>query len=95
MSGYSYTTINVTSDGEPRIRVSLYPDERARVEYYPAERGCPFLNIEHAGARVSIGLTHGSEVAEQHVRFARGLLDAAAAFLADCERLHAEQPAAA
>ncbi|MFI7440796.1 hypothetical protein [Nonomuraea indica] len=95
MTGYSYTTISIDTGEEPRITVALHPDASARVAYYPTNSSRPFIDIEHAGARVIIGTGPDAKVTEQHVTFARHLLDAAAAFLADCERLHAEQRAAA
>ncbi|MEV0581303.1 hypothetical protein [Nonomuraea sp. NPDC050310] len=89
-TGYSYTTISVRPGDEPRIGVSIYPDARARVEYYTANPEMhPFLSIEYGAAHVSIGATKTAKVTDEHVKFARQLLDAATAFLADCERLRA------
>jgi hypothetical protein len=95
MTGYSYTTISIDPGEEPRITVALHPDELARIAYYPTNSGRPFIDIEHAGARVIIGTGPNAKVTDHHVKFARHLLDAAAAFLSDCERMHAEQRAAA
>ncbi|MGV9385782.1 hypothetical protein ACWDRB_58950 [Nonomuraea sp. NPDC003707] len=95
-TGYSYTTIQVTPNEEPRIGVAIYPDSSARVTYFPADKSShAFIDIAFAAAHVSIGTTKDAEITDERVAFARQLLDAAAAFLADCERLHAEQQAAA
>ncbi|MGA4994300.1 hypothetical protein [Nonomuraea bangladeshensis] len=93
---YSYTVIRVRPDEEPRIGVSIYPDSSAQVTYYPAGKGShAFIDIAFAATHVSIGTTRDTEVTAERVAFARELSDAAAAYLADCERLHAEQQAAA
>ncbi|MBB5776772.1 hypothetical protein [Nonomuraea jabiensis] len=95
-TGYSYTVIRVQPDVETHIGVSIYPDALAEVKYFPAkDNSHAFINITHGVADVTIGTTNNAEITNEHITFARQLLDAAAAFLADCERLHAEQQAAA
>ncbi|MEV4582005.1 hypothetical protein AB0K16_53110 [Nonomuraea jabiensis] len=95
-TGYSYTVIRVQPDQETHIGVSIYPDALAEVKYFPAKQNShAFISITHGVADVTIGTTNTTEVTDEHVTFARQLLDAAAAFLTDCERLHAEQQAAA
>ncbi|MEV0623115.1 hypothetical protein AB0I81_58045 [Nonomuraea sp. NPDC050404] len=94
--GYSYTVIRVQPDEQPHIGVSIYPDALAEVKYFPAnERSHAFITITHGAADVTIGTTNTAEITDEHVTFARHLRDAATAFLTDCERLHAEQQAAA
>ncbi|MFI6921965.1 hypothetical protein ACIBIZ_18630 [Nonomuraea spiralis] len=95
-TGYSYTVIRVRPNEEPRIGVSIYPDGQARVRYFPATNTThAFIDIDYGAAHVSIGTSSDAEITNEHITFARQLLDAATAFLADCERLHAEQQAAA
>ncbi|MEU8104594.1 hypothetical protein AB0C18_12835 [Nonomuraea muscovyensis] len=90
MIGYSYTTILVRPDEEPRIAVAIHPDERTRVEYYPAkEDSHAFPRVEYGPVAVTIGTRSQSQVTDEHVWVARQLFDAAAGFLADCERLRA------
>jgi hypothetical protein len=95
MKSYSYTTITMTPDTSPRVSLFITPDERARVQYFPAtDDPHAFVSVGYAGAQMSIGLTSDTQVTDMHVRFAADLLAAAAAFLADCERLrdeHAKQ----
>ncbi|MEV7968305.1 hypothetical protein AB0O34_20320 [Sphaerisporangium sp. NPDC088356] len=95
MSGYGYTTITMKPDTSPRVSLYITPDEHARVFYHPSkEDPHAFVSVEYAGTQMSIGLTANTRVTDVHVRFARELLTAAAAFLADCERLrdeHAKQ----
>ncbi|WP_328814303.1 site-specific integrase [Nonomuraea cypriaca] len=53
------------------------------MKYFPAkEHSHAFINITHGVADVTIGTTSTTEVTDEHVTFARQLLDAAAAFLA-------------
>jgi hypothetical protein len=95
MSGYSYTTISMEPGRDPRIGVFLYPDQHARVTYFPAtDTPAARLLIDHDKAHLSIGTISSAPVTDAQVRFARDLFDAAARFLADCERLrddHATQ----
>ncbi|MDH2429284.1 hypothetical protein [Sphaerisporangium sp. TRM90804] len=89
--GYSYTTISMRPGRSPVVDVSVYPDEHARVQYYPATDGpLAFLSVDHGDAKVNIGTTKHTTVTDAHVRFARDLFEAAARFLADCERLRDE-----
>jgi hypothetical protein len=95
MTGYSYTTIHVGPDDEPRIGVSIYPDALAQVEYYPAQDDAhAFIRIGYGVSHVHIGTTGKTEITDEHLRFAHQLVTAAYGFLGDCERLHAEQQAA-
>ncbi|MEV6979916.1 hypothetical protein AB0M95_01430 [Sphaerisporangium sp. NPDC051017] len=95
MSGYTYTTISMHPGKPPRVGVNIYPDDQGTVSYYPADGSArAFLAVDYAGAWVHIGTTSETTVTDTHVKFARDLLEAAARFLADCERLrdqHARQ----
>jgi hypothetical protein len=89
VKGYSYTTISMQSGRSPYLNVTIYPDAHARVRYCPAENGkssC-HVSIQHGDAMVAVGLTSDATVTPAQVDFARELFNAAAAFLADCERL--------
>ncbi|GII89484.1 hypothetical protein Ssi03_74740 [Sphaerisporangium siamense] len=88
MSGYSYTTISMHPGQSPRVGVSIYPDQHASVHYYPAGNDPhAFIGIDHCDAHVTIGTTQDTVITDAHVTFARSLFEAAARFLADCERL--------
>ncbi|MEV5413610.1 hypothetical protein AB0K60_32875 [Thermopolyspora sp. NPDC052614] len=89
MSGYSYTTISIDPGQQPKIGVSIHPDEHAEVTYYSARNdgSRDFIRLAHAGANVHICIPDQTQVTGTHVAFARELFHAAAAFLADCERL--------
>ncbi|WP_214411389.1 hypothetical protein [Sphaerisporangium fuscum] len=94
MSGYSYTTIRMEPGESPRVGVSIYPDETAMVRYFPSrDTPAAFIGIDFADSQISIGLTRDTTVTDVQVKFARELVDAAAAFLAGCERLRDERVA--
>ncbi|MEU7862097.1 hypothetical protein [Nonomuraea sp. NPDC049141] len=97
MNGYSYTTIHIHANEQPHIGVSIYPDALADVEYYPAKGSDAqaFIRIGYGAAQVSIGTSSNTQITDEHLRFAYQLLTAASGYLADCERLHAEQNTAA
>ncbi|MFC5820555.1 hypothetical protein [Nonomuraea harbinensis] len=96
MTGSSYTTISIKPSEEPRIGVSIHPDALAKVEYYSADKhACAFIRIGYGACDVFISTTSDTEITGEHLRFANELVEAATSFLADCERLHAEQNAAA
>ncbi|MEU9890920.1 hypothetical protein [Sphaerisporangium sp. NPDC051011] len=88
MNGYTYTTISMHPGKPPRVGVNIYPDDHATVNYYPADDTArAFLAVEYGDTWVNIGTTSDTTVTDTHVKFARDLLEAAARFLADCERL--------
>ncbi|WP_214415593.1 hypothetical protein [Sphaerisporangium fuscum] len=94
MSGYSYTTITMVPGESPRVGMHLYPDETATVRYFPPrDTPAAFIGIDFADSQVNIGLTRDTSVTDAQVKFARELFNAAAAFLADCERLRDEHAA--
>ena len=94
MKGYSYTTIAMVPGETPRVGVSIYPDENVSVAYYPAPTtSAPFIAIDFADSRVHLGVTSDTTVTDVHVQFARDLFNAAAAFLANCERLRDQNTA--
>jgi hypothetical protein len=91
VKGYSYTTISMKPDQIPSVGLYVYPDEHARVSFIPGrDTSGSFIAIDFANSRFHVGLTSETRVTDVHVTFARGLFDAAARFLADCERLRDE-----
>ncbi|MEW9549712.1 hypothetical protein [Nonomuraea sp. NPDC050783] len=95
-NSYSYTVLSIRPGEEPRIDVSVYPDSSAQVTYHSIGDGFhASINIAFAATRLSIATTRDAEATAERVAFARQLSEAAAAFLADCERLHADRQAAA
>ncbi|MFJ2028210.1 hypothetical protein [Streptosporangium sp. NPDC087985] len=86
---YTYITA-VLRNGELRLDVAFNTPEVAVLAAVTDNRR-PFLDLATPEAQVSISTTGAGPVTAQDLTFARDLADAAALYLADCERLHAEQ----
>ncbi|MFI7440348.1 hypothetical protein [Nonomuraea indica] len=89
---YTYVTLSLGSTRTPRLGVSFHTGEvdvRARV----IDGHCPYLAFSTSEANVSISTTGGGSVTDPDLTLARAIFNAAARYLADCERLHTEQPA--
>jgi hypothetical protein len=73
----------------PRIGISFYASitrARARV----LESGRPYLVLESDEADVTVSTTGAGPVTVEDLDIARQIFNAAARYLADCERIHAE-----
>ncbi|MEU6425615.1 hypothetical protein ABZ860_06920 [Microbispora sp. NPDC046973] len=91
MTGRPYTHLSMSIDpGErPRIGISFYASitrARARV----LESGRPYLVLESDEADVTVSTTGAGPVTAADLDIAREIFNAAARYLADCERIHAE-----
>ncbi|OPG13849.1 hypothetical protein [Microbispora sp. GKU 823] len=91
MTGRPYTHLSMSIDpGErPRIGISFYASitrARARV----LESGRPYLVLESDEADVTVSTTGAGPVTAEDLDIARAIFNAAARYLADCERLHAD-----
>ncbi|MGW5261791.1 hypothetical protein ACWEQG_12490 [Microbispora sp. NPDC004025] len=91
MTGRPYTHLSMSIDpGErPRIGISFYASitrARARV----LESGRPYLVLESDEADVTVSTTGAGPVTAEDLDIAREIFNAAARYLADCERMHAE-----
>ncbi|MFF5206622.1 hypothetical protein [Streptosporangium sp. NPDC000396] len=86
---YTHASASIDENGT-RLSVSFNtPDVSVKV--LGAQRERPFLSLSTAEAWVSISTTGGGPVTERDVTLAREIFNAAARYLADCERLHAAQ----
>ncbi|MGW5261606.1 hypothetical protein ACWEQG_11555 [Microbispora sp. NPDC004025] len=91
MTGRPYTHLSMSIDpGErPRIGISFYASiTRARAR--ALESGRPYLVLESDEADVTVSTTGAGPVTTEDLEIAREIFNAAARYLADCERLHAE-----
>lgn len=84
---YTYVTVSIDSDEAPRVGVSFYTPG-LRVTSGVLDSGRPFLDIRSKTADVSISTTGAGAVTSTDLEIARQLFNAAASYLADCERLH-------
>ncbi|WP_066939760.1 hypothetical protein [Microtetraspora fusca] len=90
---YTYVSMSIDPGEPPRISVSFYtPDLRARASVLHGER--PMLSVSSREADISISTSGAGPVTTTDVDIARQIFNAAARYLADCERLHDEQQSA-
>ncbi|MER5621090.1 hypothetical protein ABT061_08610 [Streptosporangium sp. NPDC002544] len=89
---YTYVTASIR-EGVTRLDVSFCTsDVSAKAFGGDGER--PFLTLSSAEAQMTVTTTGGGPVTERDVTLAREIFAASARYLADCERLRAEQPTA-
>jgi len=86
---YTYVTASIR-EGVTRLDVSFCTSEvSARAFGGDGER--PFLTLSSAEAQMTVTTTGCGPVTDRDVILARQIVEAAARYLADCERLHTEQ----
>ncbi|GAB3163806.1 hypothetical protein [Microbispora hainanensis] len=86
---YTHLSMSVDPGERPRIGVSFYASitrARARV----LESGRPYLVLESDEADVTVSTTGAGSVTAEDLDIAREIFNAAARYLADCERMHAD-----
>jgi len=86
---YTHLSMSINSGERPRIGISFYASitrARARV----LESGRPYLALESDEADVTVTTTGSGPVTAKDLDIARQIFSAAARYLADCERMHAE-----
>ncbi|MFI7641585.1 hypothetical protein [Nonomuraea sp. NPDC049400] len=88
---YTYVSMAMYGTDRPQLHVSFHtPDLRVSTL---VQKVRPVLCLETDEADLMISTTGGGPVTDQDVRLARQIVDAAAHYLADCERRYAEQSA--
>jgi hypothetical protein len=91
MEAYSHTTI-YSRPGEPtHIGVSFLLDTTAWIAAIGVGKDRCHLHIDHGDVTVNIGPIDATQLTATDVTVARRLADAAATYLAECDRLLAEQ----
>jgi hypothetical protein len=88
---YTYVT-TIIQDGVARLGIDFHTSD-VLVQALRARDIRPFLHLSTPEAQVTFTTTGGGPVTEQDVTLAREIFNAAVLYLADCERLRAEQPA--
>ncbi|MEV4888822.1 hypothetical protein AB0K48_05465 [Nonomuraea sp. NPDC055795] len=84
---YSLVTLSLHEGGQPNVRVSFHSDVRASALVIEAEER-PFLSLECDEVQISVSTRGGGAVTDEDVTIARAIFNAAARYLADCERLN-------
>ncbi|MEU8194417.1 hypothetical protein AB0C10_11625 [Microbispora amethystogenes] len=91
-SPYTHVSMSIDPGRRPRIGVSFYtPVLRAGARVL--DSGRPFLSLESDEANVTVSTTGAGPVTAGDVEVGRQIFNAAARYLADCERMHADQSA--
>ncbi|WP_326819685.1 hypothetical protein [Streptosporangium sp. NBC_01756] len=86
-----YTRAVVTLDEDGTRLDTSFRTPYLSVTVLGADDGRPFLHLSSREAQVVITTTGGGPVTGRDVTLARQIAEAAARYLADCERLHTEQ----
>ncbi|GAA4530273.1 MULTISPECIES: hypothetical protein [Nonomuraea] len=90
---YTYVTVSLRPDSDPHVGVSFHtPRLRIRAGLLTSSPR-PYLEFASHEANVHISTTGAGPVTDTDLAIAREIFNAAARYLADCECLHAEQPA--
>jgi hypothetical protein len=79
------------SGGESFGLVNLHAGHRTHVDCYTYPQTTPILTVQAGRLSVSISIADRTVIPAHAVTFARELASQAAAFAAECERLHAAQ----
>lgn len=88
---YTLLTVLLHPEGDPSVRIGIHtPHLRPRAGTLPNDSR-PFLEFSSAEADVHISTTGAGPVTQADLDTAREIFTAAARYLAECERLHAEQ----
>jgi hypothetical protein len=87
---YTYVT-TIIQDGVARLGIDFHTPD-VLVQALRARSVRPFLHLSTAEAQVTFTTTGGGPVTEKDLTLAREIFNAAALYLADCERMRAEQP---
>ncbi len=86
-----YTRAVVTLDEDGTRLDTSFRTPYLSVTVLGTDGGRPFLTLSSREAQVVISTTGGGPVTERDVMLARQIANAAAHYLADCERLHTDQ----
>lgn len=87
LSPYSTITLTLREDGGTRVDLSFHTTVRARALIVKVDDR-PFLSLESEEAQISVSTCGGGLVTDKDVAVAREIFNAAARYLADCERLN-------
>ncbi|SDL78333.1 hypothetical protein SAMN05421874_1299 [Nonomuraea maritima] len=87
---YTYVTLSLRPESTPHVGVSFHtPDLKVRAGLLLSSPR-PYLELYSTEANVHISTTGAGPITDTDLTNAREIFNAAARYLADCERLHAE-----
>ncbi|MCC5579707.1 hypothetical protein IMZ11_29175 [Microtetraspora sp. AC03309] len=90
---YTYVAMSIDPGKPLRLGVSFYTPD-LRVEASVLDSGRPYLSIESNEADITVSTSGAGPVTTADLDIARQIFNAAARYLADCERLHDEHQSA-
>ncbi|MEW9554539.1 hypothetical protein [Nonomuraea sp. NPDC050783] len=91
---YTYVTVSLRPDSTPRVTVSFYTSDLRVSAGTLVTNPRPYLELSSREANVHVSTTGAGPVTDADLSTAREIFNAAARYLADCERLHICQSAA-
>jgi hypothetical protein len=91
LTPYTYVTVAIQRGETPHLDVGFYDGDQLRVSASVIDGRRPYLSISTREADVAVSSTACGPVTDADVQAARRIFDGAARYLAECERLHAEQ----
>lgn len=90
---YTYVTLSMRPDSAPHLGISFHTPGLRVSSGILLSNPRPYLELSSHEANVHISTTAAGPVTDADLATAREIFNAAARYLADCERLHTEQPA--
>ncbi|GAA2208430.1 hypothetical protein GCM10009850_038880 [Nonomuraea monospora] len=88
---YTYVTMSLRPDSTPHVGVSFYISGLRVNAGTLVGNPRPYLEFSSREANVHISTTGAGPVTDADLSTAREIFNAAARYLADCERLHTDQ----
>ncbi|MEW1844529.1 hypothetical protein AB0392_41855 [Nonomuraea angiospora] len=88
LSPYTYVTVSMRPDQPSRVSVAFCSAE-LRARAWLGESGKPCFDLDTSNASVTVSIS--GSVTDDDLTVAREIFNAAARYLADCERLHSGQ----
>ncbi|MFG1708693.1 hypothetical protein ACFLIM_36400 [Nonomuraea sp. M3C6] len=90
---YTYVTLSMRPDSAPHVGVSFHTPGLRVSAGMLLSNPRPYLEFSSSEADVHISTTAAGPVTDADLATAREIFNAAARYLADCERLHVEPSA--
>ncbi|TDD49726.1 hypothetical protein E1286_13525 [Nonomuraea terrae] len=90
---YTYVTVSLRPESTPHVGVSFHTSGLKVRAGLLLSSPRPYLELCSYEANVHVSTTGAGPVTDADLAVAREIFTAAARYLAECEQLHAEQPA--
>jgi hypothetical protein len=87
---YTFVSLSLDSGEQSRLSVSFHTGDMS-ISASAVDSGRPYLSLSSSEATVTVSTIGAGPVTDGDLAIARRLHNAAARYLADCERLYADQ----